>query len=92
MRQSLGCHESAASDGYGWVVVYVRDVSGRQTCGTYTAVVVWMSIAPMAHLFECLVPAGGTVWEELGGVALLEEVCHWKWALRFKEPGPPFHS
>ena len=22
------------------------------------------------------VPAGGTVWERLGGVALLEDVCH----------------
>jgi hypothetical protein len=23
---------------------------------------------------------GRTVWEGLGGVALLEEVCHWGWA------------
>lgn len=23
----------------------------------------------------------GTVWEELVGVALLEEVCRWQWAL-----------
>lgn len=27
--------------------------------------------------FECLVPGGGSVWEEL------EDGCHWKWALRF---------
>ena len=30
-------------------------------------------------------PVGGTVWEGLGGVALLEEVCHWEWALRFQK-------
>lgn len=27
--------------------------------------------------------AGGTVWEELGGAALMKEVCHWGQALRF---------
>ena len=31
-------------------------------------------------------PAGGTVWEGLGGMALLEEVCHWRWVLRFQKP------
>jgi hypothetical protein len=30
----------------------------------------------------------GTVWEGLGGVALLEEVCLWGWALRFQRPMP----
>jgi hypothetical protein len=30
-------------------------------------------------------PVGGTVWEGLGGVALLEEVCHWGWALMFQK-------
>jgi hypothetical protein len=29
-------------------------------------------------MFESLVPVNGTVWEGLGGVALLEEVCHWE--------------
>jgi hypothetical protein len=24
--------------------------------------------------------------EQLGNVALLEEVCHWEWALRFQKP------
>lgn len=28
-------------------------------------------------MFDALVPFVGSVWEELGGVALLEEVCHW---------------
>lgn len=32
-----------------------------------------------------LSPAGETVWEELEDVALLEELCHWRWTLRFKE-------
>ena len=29
-------------------------------------------------------PVGGTFWEGLRGVALLEEVCHWKQVLRFQ--------
>jgi hypothetical protein len=33
-------------------------------------------------------PTGGTVWEGLRGVSLLEEVCHWGWALWFQEPKP----
>lgn len=28
-------------------------------------------------------PVDGTIWEGLGGVALLEELCHWGWDLRF---------
>ena len=28
---------------------------------------------------------GGTIWERLGGTALLEEVCLWGWALRFQK-------
>jgi hypothetical protein len=31
---------------------------------------------------------GGTLWEGLEGVALLEEVCHWKWGLRFQKLMP----
>ena len=31
---------------------------------------------PFRLMFECLIPRGGTIWEELGGVALLEDVCH----------------
>jgi hypothetical protein len=31
---------------------------------------------------------GGIVWEGLGGVDLLEEVCHWGWALRFNRVAP----
>lgn len=33
-------------------------------------------------------PVGGTVWEGFGGVALLEEVCHCLWALRFPKSHP----
>ena len=40
-------------------------------------------------MFEYLVPVGGTVLEGLGGVALLEEVCHGGGALRFQKPTPP---
>jgi hypothetical protein len=37
-------------------------------------------------MFEYLFsPAGGTIWKGLGGVALLGEVCHWKWALWFQK-------
>jgi hypothetical protein len=39
----------------------------------------------MAHMFKCLVPVSGTVFEELGGVAFLEKVCQWGWALRFQK-------
>lgn len=28
------------------------------------------------------------VWDELGDVQLLEEVCHWGLALRFEKPMP----
>lgn len=45
----------------------------------------WELLAPYAHMLECLVPASGTVWEGLG-VALLEEVYHWGWPLRFRKP------
>lgn len=27
----------------------------------------------------------GTVWEGLGGIILLEKVCHWRQALRFQD-------
>lgn len=33
-------------------------------------------------------PVGGTIQEGLGVVALLEEVCQQKWALRFQKPMP----
>lgn len=36
-------------------------------------------------LNACLVPIGGTVLEGLAGVVVLEELCHWGWALRFQK-------
>ena len=35
-------------------------------------------------MFEYLKPIGGAVWEGTEGVVLLEEVCHWGWALMLK--------
>lgn len=29
-------------------------------------------------------PVGGSIWGGLGGLALLEEVCLWKWLSEFK--------
>lgn len=40
--------------------------------------------APQAHLFECLLLRR----TGLGGVVLLEEVCHRGWALRSQKPMP----
>ena len=33
-------------------------------------------------------PLGRTVWEGLGGVASLKEMCYWEWALRFQKSIP----
>lgn len=47
-----------------------------------------------AHRFMCLnywSPVGRTFEEGWGAVALLEEMCHLGWALRFQKP-TPFHS
>jgi hypothetical protein len=37
-------------------------------------------------MFECILPVCEAVWEGLGGVALLEEVCHWGRLEGFKSP------
>jgi hypothetical protein len=40
-------------------------------------------------MFQCLVTREWNYLkglEGLGGVALLKEVCHWGWALRFQNP------
>ena len=44
-----------------------------------------------AHRFIGLniwLPVGGTVLSALEAVALLEEVCHCVWVLRFQKPTP----
>lgn len=43
--------------------------------------VVWMRVVPIGSCFNAWPPVGGNVWGGLGGVPLLEEVCHWEWAL-----------
>ena len=47
----------------------------------------WNENGPIANL-NAWPPVGGTVWEGLGGVALLEKMCHWGWALRFLKLTP----
>jgi hypothetical protein len=47
-----------------------------------------MTMAPLPHMFECLVTMEWYYLKGLRGVALLEEVCHWEWALRFQMPMP----
>jgi len=36
-------------------------------------------------IFEYLFPSGKTTWEELEGMALLEEMCHWGSILKFQK-------
>jgi hypothetical protein len=45
----------------------------------------------MASIGLCLniwYPVIATVWEGLWDVVLLEEVCHWVWAVKFQRPMP----
>lgn len=53
-----------------------------------------MRTATQAHILEYVsfFPVGEIVWEELGGVAFLEELCHWRQALRFQELTPSYLS
>lgn len=45
-----------------------------------------MKMAPHRLLYlNTLSPVGVNVGEGLGCVALLEEVCHWGWILRFQK-------
>lgn len=51
-----------------------------------------MRLAPTGSY--SLLPVGRTVLEGLGDVTLLEELCHWVWALKFQNstPGPALFS
>lgn len=44
-------------------------------------VVVWMRMVPGGSVLDAWFPGAGKVWEGLGGVPLLEEVCHQRRAL-----------
>lgn len=49
-------------------------------------VVMWMRMAPNNLYLNTWSPVAGTVGEGWGGgMALLEEVYHWEWALRFQK-------
>ena len=54
-----------------------------QNWGSSIYVVAWI-IALIGSCLNTWSPVGGTVWERLGGVTLLKEVCHWGQALRFQ--------
>lgn len=59
------------------------------------SVIIWIRMwechPPPAHTTPCRVMylvSSLTTWEGLGGMALLKEACHWKWALSFQKPKP----
>ena len=52
------------------------------------SVVVSIKWSRYAHIFECLVSRKWHYLKGLGGVALVEEVCHWGWALVFQKHMP----
>lgn len=64
-----------------WNIPYFFPLKG--TC----PVVVWMKMIPMVS-YSCILgcQTGGTIWEGLDCVALLEMVWHWGWALKFQKP------
>lgn len=46
-------------------------------CSLAPSVVVGMGMAPIGLIYlNALPPVAGTIWEPLGGVGLLEKVCH----------------
>jgi hypothetical protein len=49
-------------------------------------VVVYIRMAPIDIYLNIWFSVGGTIWEGLGGVVLLVEVCHCGWALEFQRP------
>ena len=44
---------------------------------------IYLKVEPLVNKF---------VWEGLGGVVLLEKVCHWGWVLRFQKLTPDLVS
>lgn len=54
---------------------------------------IWMRMAPDMFIYlNAWSPLTGSVWEGLGGVARLEEVCQWECLWSFKSPSHPIGS
>lgn len=71
-------------------------VPGRIHLGTWTFGIIacgyWNENSH--HRLICLTiwyPVGRIVWKWLGGVSLLENMCHWGWDLRFQKTSA-FHT
>jgi hypothetical protein len=43
-----------------------------------------MRMDPIGSCLNNWSSIGGSIWKGLGGMPLLEEVCHWQWPLRFE--------
>lgn len=72
--------------GWEWVIGVSWGHQWVHNWRKWLPVVVWMS--PRGSLFEHLVPTWQWHLKELGGLALLEDVCYWQQDLKFDSLGP----